>query len=349
MMLPDISAYILPTLLFVGMSAPPEQSVFDQPPDTLISTAAGTIGGITDLLVAPNGSIYLADQLANGVHVVGSDGRFVRTIGREGQGPGEFRRPGSLVVWRDTLGVLDRGNNRLQLLSLDGEPLVTHAIGGPNPGAAFTRVGPAWLTLRPTLGAQFPGMGITSGELLLAATIDGTVRARIGRAEGVSPNPLRISEERRLIAEGGIPTIFLNNAAAWANADGDLWMMIPARATVARFDPAGRPLWSVAVEDPAFEEVYERFVAANAEAGPNAMPPLRYLLDAELIGDELWVLLGQSMDGAAVIRILRANGSSGSQMTFSAVTGAGLFAVDTARRLVYFVRPETADLLRSRY
>src|SRR5690606_11957666 len=69
-----------------------------------------------------------------------AEGRLVRVVGREGSGPGEFRRLDALGLLGDTLWVFDSGNTRFGYFTLDGElirhRLVTIDLGG---GRAVTR------------------------------------------------------------------------------------------------------------------------------------------------------------------------------------------------------------------
>lgn len=51
----------------------------------------------------------------------GRDGRFEGKVGREGDGPGEFRRISEVVEWGDGLGVYDSETGRFNLLSKDFE------------------------------------------------------------------------------------------------------------------------------------------------------------------------------------------------------------------------------------
>jgi sugar lactone lactonase YvrE len=56
----------------------------------------------------------------------GPDGRFVRTFGRKGQGPGEFSSPGSIDVdGRGNLHVLDGSQKRIQVFTPLGEVIKT--------------------------------------------------------------------------------------------------------------------------------------------------------------------------------------------------------------------------------
>ena len=68
------------------------------------------------------GNVWIVDS-GNGV-ILQFDpaGRFLKKVGRPGQGPGEFSRPGTIHVTEDgDLLVLDSGNVRLDVLSGQGE------------------------------------------------------------------------------------------------------------------------------------------------------------------------------------------------------------------------------------
>jgi len=83
------------------------------------------------------GRIYLADGPPAIVLVFGPDGRGMARVGREGDGPGEFRAPGVLVV-RDTLVVPSgEGHRAVTTFRLDGTPIARwHAPSGSWVGPA---------------------------------------------------------------------------------------------------------------------------------------------------------------------------------------------------------------------
>ena len=83
---------------------------------------------IGQLEVGPDGTIYTLHPQDKAIRVHSSNGELVRTIGREGAGPGEFDRPGSLGMIGDTLWVLDRGLYRISYFNLAGEVLRTQNI-----------------------------------------------------------------------------------------------------------------------------------------------------------------------------------------------------------------------------
>jgi len=105
-------------------------------PDGRVLLRLGTagVGGRTrttlnepnDVLVAPNGDIFVADGHAaaggnNRIVKYSSDGRYLMEWGEEGSNPGQFRTPHALAMDDDgLLYVGDRTNRRIQVFEQDG-------------------------------------------------------------------------------------------------------------------------------------------------------------------------------------------------------------------------------------
>jgi hypothetical protein len=80
------------------------------------------IAQVTFFAVDENESIYALDWKANNIKVFDRNGQFVRTIGKQGQGPGEINFPsGLLITPENELMVEDAGNRRLAYFTLEGE------------------------------------------------------------------------------------------------------------------------------------------------------------------------------------------------------------------------------------
>lgn len=86
--------------------------------------------GPSDVLVAPDGSIFVVDGHGSGgnnrVVKFAADGSFLMSWGSTGAEAGEFRDPHALAM--DSQGRLfvgDRGNARLQIFTQDGEHIAT--------------------------------------------------------------------------------------------------------------------------------------------------------------------------------------------------------------------------------
>ena len=67
-------------------------------------------------------NLYVVDQKNNNIRVFDTDLNYLRTIGRFGQGPGEFKFPADVTFdKKGNLYVIDQGNFRIQILDKDGE------------------------------------------------------------------------------------------------------------------------------------------------------------------------------------------------------------------------------------
>ena len=89
-----------------------------------------TFSGPTDVQIAPNGNIFVADGHGplgnNRIVKFSSDGELIKAWGRTGSGIGEFDDPHALAM--DSQGRLfvgDRGNNRIQIFDQEGNCLAS--------------------------------------------------------------------------------------------------------------------------------------------------------------------------------------------------------------------------------
>jgi len=68
------------------------------------------------------GNLLVLDVVNRRVVVIGPDGRLVRVVGREGEGPGEFQMSLVMAVWRDgRFAVPDMGHAAIQVFNSNGE------------------------------------------------------------------------------------------------------------------------------------------------------------------------------------------------------------------------------------
>ncbi len=90
----------------------------------------GELTAPSDVLVAPNGDIFVVDEHGiegiNRVQKFSKDGTFIKQWGKTGTGPGEFLDPHALAM--DSQGRLfvgDRKNNRIQIFDQDGNHIAS--------------------------------------------------------------------------------------------------------------------------------------------------------------------------------------------------------------------------------
>jgi sugar lactone lactonase YvrE len=101
----------------------------------------------TDVVTDPrNGDVYIAEShtdvtdpaLVGRISVFDRNGKFLRTIGKTGTGPGEFRTPhGMEFDSRGRLIVADRHNHRIQIFTKDGKYLTEFHQFGRSSGLAI--------------------------------------------------------------------------------------------------------------------------------------------------------------------------------------------------------------------
>jgi len=89
-------------------------------------------GVIVRVLSDNQGRIYALDNQLSTVFVFSPSGDFLGTIVREGEGPGEVRRPDDMAFLPDsTIGISVPHSGRIIRVSRDGTPLSPIEVGGP--------------------------------------------------------------------------------------------------------------------------------------------------------------------------------------------------------------------------
>jgi DNA-binding beta-propeller fold protein YncE len=143
----------------------------------------------TDVVVAPNGDIFVTDSHRNGKNnrVVKFDknGKFIKEWGKKGSGAGEISEPHTIAMdSRGRLFVGDRENNRIQIFDQDGKFLAQwHQFGRPS-GIFITKDDTIYVMdseSGPDTGAH-ELMGIKKG-IRIGSAKDGSVKAFIEDSE----------------------------------------------------------------------------------------------------------------------------------------------------------------------
>jgi hypothetical protein len=110
-----------------AVTARAEKKTFSLKEDLAIGVDSGDenliFGSVADIGLDAAGNIYILDWENMRVQVFDHQGKFLRSIvGRQGQGPQEVTTLGGVAVSpAGTIAVLDRGGNKILILSSDGE------------------------------------------------------------------------------------------------------------------------------------------------------------------------------------------------------------------------------------
>ena len=113
-------------LAFAGVGGSPDQECTQLVEHGRIGLLDGapeySFTEINSIAVAGSGAVYVDDAHELSIREFGADGKFARWIGREGEGPGEFRSIAGVSILPDgRLAAWDRGNRRITVFGTNGE------------------------------------------------------------------------------------------------------------------------------------------------------------------------------------------------------------------------------------
>jgi sugar lactone lactonase YvrE len=160
----------------------------------VVGEGPDTFSGPADVVVAPNGDIFVADghvAMSNGrVVKFSKDGKFIKAWGKLGSGPGEFNVPHSIAM--DSKGrifVADRSNNRLQIFDQDGKFIEQWKQFGRPSGVYIDRNDAIYVADSQSNAAQNPGY---KRGIYIGSAKDGKVTAFIPYS---GPDPDKVANE----------------------------------------------------------------------------------------------------------------------------------------------------------
>ncbi len=186
----------------------------------------------SDVAVDKAGHIYILDTGNTRIQKFGPEGAYLATIGRKGQGPGEFIMPDGLDIDRDgNLVVGDTAQSRLHVIIGDGKDersiiLKGERLYGVRCLAAGGYLGRASTWIYPMRGQDTPK--IADMRLFRHLAPDGRVTASFGTLDDF----------------GETMTNAVGNTTETAVGAGDeLLVTYTAQNRVEKYGPGGRLLW----------------------------------------------------------------------------------------------------------
>lgn len=162
-----------------------------------------------DIALDAVGNMYIVDSGNHRIQKFAPDGTYLATLGRQGEGPGEFTYPQTVdITETGDVFVPDPQGNRIQVLTPEGRDRTTIKVPGENLGAV-RRLG--------------------GGRMLMANR--GGIMIRLGGQEDEAPPPLF----KILDAAGGVAAQFGEPTAA-----GDVMLDRMVNQVEFTTDPGGR-------------------------------------------------------------------------------------------------------------
>lgn len=147
------------------------------------------LGVVVELLGDEAGNVYVLDSQLSEIQVLGPDGSWLRTIGRDGEGPGEFRNAGDMFLAPSgQLGVLQMWPGKIVMLTTDGLPGDTYALPyrkGGNMQTASRAMGRAGRII--LAGSAWSSAGGNQQQLTYLKAFDGEGNEVAGYHEEARP------------------------------------------------------------------------------------------------------------------------------------------------------------------
>jgi hypothetical protein len=186
----------------------------------------------SDVAVDQDGNIYVLDSANTRVQKFGPDGKYLATIGRKGQGPGEFMMPDAIGCDKDgNLVVADYSQNRIHVIIGGGKDVHSivvreELISGVRPLPTGEFVGKANPYVFPRPGQ--PAKALSDMRLFRRIATDGRIAGSFGRLTDLG--------EAMTSAMGNVSTFDVD-------AQGALLVSFNAQNRIEKYAPDGTLVW----------------------------------------------------------------------------------------------------------
>ncbi len=178
------------------------------------------------------GNIYIVDTGNHRIQKFDPDGKYLATIGRQGQGPGEFYYPSWLDIDAEgNLYVSDPHNNRIQILTPEGKELKTVKFIDGLVGNAYLTTSGNLIMGPPVMRFRFGGEGDEPQEppkLVKELDLEGKVRKEFGESRDFNDELLNT---------------MANEVIVTVDDAGQIYLAFPAQNRIEKLAADGRVLW----------------------------------------------------------------------------------------------------------
>lgn len=179
-------------------------------------------------LALGSGALYIVDAQDCAVKVFSRDGRFLKSIGRKGSGPGELSFPSGVAVLGGRIFVADKLNRRVQIFEASGRP-----------GGGFS--------------VPFaPDRAVTVGGNCLLLTSNPTGRPGAGKMLHIYDGEGRLRGEAldALVSGDAVFDAFRNMILVCAGPAGEFFVVRRSgERLISRFDGSGALLGTIPVDE----------------------------------------------------------------------------------------------------
>lgn len=217
-----------------------------------LGTSDREVGQITDFAIHGN-EYFVLDRMLKSVRVFDHAGHLLRSIGREGHGPGEFSDPTALAFAHDTLFVADpTSGNRLSLFDGTGRFVVARSYGTPGAPVAVAITGERVTTM----GVMVPsGRG---GDAMTALAVSGRSGEPLGRGCVIDPRYTESREHDGFVSHYDFGSLSVDRDHVYCTQ--------AINPVIQVMDRAGRPVRQIRVAPPFYRPPSDRPLVMNQKA-----------------------------------------------------------------------------------
>jgi len=275
------------------------------------------MGQITEVAVDENGRVLIADRDNSSIYLFDQDGSYVTTIGRAGDGPGEFRTLRNIAAGSGHLHAFDMSQRRITRFDLETlQEAGTTALSGDEPQAGGFNMSrfPNGFHLMPDgnyllsfSAFTFPGMGGQSDEVPM---LDFDILTPAGEYLGFEGIELRANESVTSSSGNSLRVImpsYARKALTAVSPDGRIYTNWSEELLVKEYDAEGtyqRAFFSE-YRKPAIDsdelldsakETYDEasFELLKAQEFPDTWPAVQQMLVDD--SNRLWIALYTGSD-----------------------------------------------------
>jgi hypothetical protein len=256
-LLPESSSILIlelkPTKTFGGIDRPGAEILFSP----------------SDIAVSEEGEIIVSDARANKIFIFDSEGKVIREIGRQGNGPGDLNGPRFIAIEDGTIKVFEARNNRFQYFSKTGEPLKIYPC-------KFD-VGTGMLTFGPQDDVFVATTGFRTEDLIHHYLVNGQILDPIGKIEGKPFQFYEMLEIREALIKKDLPDVCRNDLFLVVAPQGRIYAISQALPLMRIYSPRGELEKIVSLNLQEFEKIKERCSQTNTELKKKGMPAFQSL------------------------------------------------------------------------
>lgn len=160
--------------------------------------------GRTDVDADAQGNLYVLDSGGPRIQVFDAQGKFIRSLGKQGEGPGEMKMPARLAVARDgRIAVFDMALQRISLFDPQGELIRDQLTQGPVQDLAWDAQGHLVVTSSASGGDQIEAFD-AGGKSVWSTTPPAAAPAPGGRRIMIEMGNETVAPRLALAANGDV-------------------------------------------------------------------------------------------------------------------------------------------------